>query len=282
MKKDSSFVFFIAPSIIFLVMFCLAPLFALLLVSFSEYNIFIAPRFVGFDNYISLLYDKYFWACFFNSLFFILASPILIVLSLTLALMARSNSSANKIFRAIFFIPSLTPVAIVGIMWQWIFSEDFGILNFILTSIGLQKVKWLSTYPLNLFSVLIAVVWRGAGYYMMIFLAALSALPEELEEAAKIDGANNFQIAVKIIIPQIWNSIIFVFIISASSAIRLFSELYIMIPGAPTDNKTLVYYLYSQAFEKFNIGYGSTLAFVLFLLTLAFSYANIKIMEKQK
>ena len=281
MKRESTFLFFALPGAIFIFSFSILSIVSLVVFSFVDYNVFSKPEFVGIKNYINLLSDKYFWACFANSLFITIAAPLLVILSLVLALLFRSNYSRNKFFRAICFLPSLTPVAIIGIMWQWIFSEDYGILNYLLSFLGISKVKWLSSSPENLISVMIATIWRGAGYYMMIFLAALSSIPKELEEAAQIDGANKIQIALKVIIPNIWNTVVFVFVISASSAIRLFSEMYVMIPGLPTDNKSLVYYLYTQSFEKFKLGYGSAIAFVVFLISLIFSFYNFKLLEKK-
>jgi putative chitobiose transport system permease protein len=128
---------------------------------------------------------------------------------------------------------------------------------------------------------MIVTVWRGFGYYMMIFLAGLAVIPKELEEASRIDGANRFQRVFHIIIPMLKPTLILIFVLSSTAAIKIFTELYIMIPGTPDSNKTLVYFMYKQAFENFDFGYGSAAGVIIFILTMGFSYINIKLMEEK-
>ncbi|MBU2446953.1 MAG: sugar ABC transporter permease [Bacteroidetes bacterium] len=248
--------------------------------SLLRYNVFEPSQFILFDNYLKLFSDKTFWQTFINSLIYLLVTPILIIISLILALAVREATSGAKFFRTIYFLPVVTPIVIVGIIWRWIFSEDTGLMNYLLSLLSLPKIFWLTDYPTNIISVMLVTIWRGFGYYLVIFLAGLAVIPKGIEDASRLDGASYFQQAYYILIPNLKPTITLIFVISSTAAIKLFIELYILIPGAPMDNKTIMLYLYRHAFERFDLGYGSAIGVVLFLLTLGFSYVNVKMMER--
>ena len=273
--------FFLLPAILFLSVFYLLPAAQVFYYSLLDYNVFGNSIFNGLNNYITLFHDSNFWYALLNSGIFILVTPILMFISLFLALMVRETSSKTKFFRSIYFLPVITPIVIVGIIWRYIFSEDIGLMNYLLSLFSFSQVPWLTNYPTNLISVMIVTVWRGFGYYMMIFLAGLAVIPKELEEASKIDGANKFQRVSHIIVPMLKPTLILVFVLSSTAAIKIFTELYIMIPGTPDSNKTLVYFMYKQAFENFDFGYGSATGVIIFILTMSLSYINIKLMEEK-
>ena len=202
MKTKSAY-FFLLPAILFLSVFYLLPTIQVFYYSLLNYNVFGESGFVGLRNYSKLLGDSNFWYALLNSGIFILVTPILMFISLLLALMVRETSSTTKFFRSIYFLPVVTPIVIVGIIWRYIFSEDIGLMNYLLSLFSFSQVPWLTNYPINLISIMIVTVWRGFGYYMMIFLAGLAVIPKELEEASKIDGANRFQRVTHIIIPML-------------------------------------------------------------------------------
>lgn len=280
MKGYAAYLFCL-PALLFLAVFAALPMMQIMYFSLLEYSVFDGGRFIGWENFYRLAGDANFWWMLTNSLLFVLVSPVMIVLSLALALIVRKAGRVSGLYRAGLFIPVVTPVVIAGIIWRWIFSEDTGLLNYLLSLAGMGEVFWLTEYPTNLVSVALVTLWRGAGYYMMIFLAGLAALPDEVEEASLLDGANVFQQAVYILVPLLRPTITFVFVVSATAAIRLFTELYILIPGTPLMNKTLVSYLYVLAFERFDLGYGSAVAVVIFLLTFGFSMVQVRLMERQ-
>jgi len=279
MKKNFQYRF-ITPAIVLLLLFSILPMLQVFYYSFMKYNIFQGSRFTGLDNYIKLVSDSKFWYALLNSVLYISVTPVLIVVSLFMALMIRNTSAFSKIFRSIYFLPVVTPIVVVGIIWRWILAEDYGLFNYLLSLLGINKFHWLTSYPENMFSIMIVTIWRGMGYYMMIFLAGLAVIPKEVEEAAILDGAGKIKQITHIIIPLLKPTILLVFVTSATSAIKLFTEIYIMIPGAPMSNKTLVAYLYNQSFERFDFGYGSTLGVVIFILTISFAYMNVRLMEK--
>ncbi|GMU87331.1 MAG: sugar ABC transporter permease [Ignavibacteriales bacterium] len=271
---------FLAPAMVIFGVFLFYPMGKIIYYSFYDYNLLTPAIYTGFDNYARLFRDENFLACLGNSFIFILVSPLLVVVSLLLALAVRDGGRGAKFLRLGYFLPVITPVVIAGIIWRWIYSEDTGILNYLLSNIGISPVAWLSEYPTNIASVMILTVWRGFGYYMMIFLAGLAVIPAELEEAAKIDGAGRFQRVRMILIPLLLPSILFIMVISTASAVRIFTEQYILLPGVPLDNKAVVSFLFNEAFEQFRFGYASAAGVVLFVVTLGISWLNIKMLER--
>lgn len=277
--KSAAAYLFVFPALLFLLLFALAPMAQILFYSLSRYSVFQPSEYAGLVNFQRLMGDPSFWWTLGNSLMLILVTPVLILVSLSLALSVRHLVSAGKFLRALYFLPVVTPIVIVGIIWRWIFAEDTGLANYFAGLFGFPQIPWLTVYPVNMLGIMIVTVWRGAGYYMMIFLAGLAAIPREVEEASVLDGASRLQQACYILVPLLKPTLTFVFVISATAAIKTFTEIYIMIPGAPMANKTLVAYLYQQAFERFDLGYGSAIAVVVFLLTLGFSYINVRLLE---
>lgn len=280
-NKNSIF-FFLIPVLTFLLIFSIIPALMAFSISFFKINFFENSEFIGLKNFVKLFSDKYFYFTLINSLIYLLITPVLTLLSLSLAMLIKEKQSGQEFYRTIYFIPVVTPIIIAGIIWRYIFNEDSGILNYTLNLFFNQKINWLSSYPENILSVMVVTIWRGFGYYLVILFAGLMTISREVEEAAILDGAGFFRRLFQIIVPQLKPTITLVLVLSSSSAIKLFTELYILIPGAPLSHKTLVYYLYHQAFEKFDISYGSTIGIVVFLLTAGFSYLNIKLIEKEK
>lgn len=281
MKNNKGFLF-VLPAVIFLLVFSFIPFLNVFSFSFLDYNLISDGEYIGLENYKKLFSDSTFWQTLLNSFIFILTTPVLIVLSLGLAVSLREKTKMNRFFNSVFFFPVITPLVIAGIIWRWILAEDYGLLNYLLSLVGISNIKWLSEYPVNLLSIMILTIWRGFGYYLVIFLSGLMVLSKEIEEAAKIDGAGKFQIVYNIIVPQIKPIITFVFVVSSASAIKMFTELYILIPGTPMANKSIVYYLFREAFERFDFGISSAAGVVIFIISFAFSYINIKLLEKNK
>lgn len=279
MKKFTPY-FFLAPALALLCFFVIIPMGQVFYYSLLRYSFFTEHRFIGLDNYFRLAMDPNFWWTLLNSFIFTAVTPILMFVSLVLALAVRNLIRGANIFRLIFFLPVITPIVIVGIMWRWIFSEETGVLNYFLTLLSVERIRWLTEYPTNILSTMILTIWRGMGYYMMLFLAGLAIIPREIEEASLLDGITYRQQVWHIIIPMLKPTLLFILVVSSTSAIKIFTELYILIPGAPVANKSLVSFLYLQAFERFDFGYGSAIGMVLFVITLFFSYVNVRLLEQ--
>ena len=279
--KSKAVYWFLLPAFLMLIFFAFFPALQVFYYSFLDYNVFNGNTFIGLQNYSKLFSDPNFWDAFKNSLIFLIVTPVLMILSLMLALMIREKSGTSSFFRSLFFLPVVTPIVIAGIIWRWIFAEDTGLMNYLLSLASIPQVPWLTNYPVNLGSIMILTIWRGFGYYMMIFLAGLAIIPKELEEASRLDGANKLQQIHHIIIPELKPTLLLIFVISSTNAIKIFTELYIMIPGTPASNKTLVYYLYKHAFERFDFGFDSAAGVIIFILTLGFSIINVKLLDKE-
>lgn len=271
---------FLAPALVFLATFVFYPALRILWLSFQDYSFVTDAVWVGFENYARLFTDEAFRYALLNSFVYLLVTPALVVLSLGVAFLLDSGVRGVTFFRSLYFLPVVTPMIVVGILWGWLLNEDVGLVNYAITALGGEKVPWLTEYPLNLVSVMGVTAWKGLGYFAVIFLAGLAGVPKELEEAAALDGANAWQRLWHVKLPTLRPQIALVSVISSISALKVFDELYVMIPGAPAAEKTLVPLIYQTAFLDFRLGYASAISVALFLVTLAFSLVNLRLWEK--
>jgi len=273
---------FLLPALGILVTFIFYPAIRIFILSFQEYSFVKPPVWVGLENYIALAQDSTFGFALLNSLLYLLVTPVLIVIALSVAFLLDTGVKGIKFFRGLYFLPVVTPMIVVGIIWQWLLNEDVGLINYMLIASGLvdERVHWLTEYPLNLFSVMFVTAWKGLGYFAVIFLAGLTTIPKSLEEAAGLDGASPFQVLYYIKLPLLKPSIMLVAIISSISALKVFDEVYVMIPGAPAAEKTIVPLIYQTAFLNFQLGYASAISVVLFVMTLLLSYLNVRYWER--
>ena len=224
MNKLSPYIF-LSPALFLLSLFIIVPMLEVVYFSFMRYSFFGTSEFIGFGNYTRLFADSNFWWTLFNSLLYVLVTPVLMVVSLIFALSIRNSMRSAKVLRLFFFLPVITPIVVVGIMWKWIFTEESGLFNYILSLIGVGNVPWLTNYPTNVVSVMILTVWRGFGYYMMILLAGMALIPKEIEEAGILDGANPFQQVIHIILPNLKPTLLFIFVVSSSICLKFYRPL---------------------------------------------------------
>lgn len=273
---------FLLPAFAIFGLFIFYPAVRVFGLSFTRYSFVSEPVWVGLDNYARLFADPTFRWALLNSFLYLLVTPVLIVISLGVAFLLDAKVRGIKFLRALYFLPVVTPMIVVGILWQWLLNEDVGLVNYLLVASGITstKINWLTSYPLNLVSVMFVTAWKGLGYFAVIFLAGLLTIPKEAEEAAVVDGASAFQRLIYIKLPLLKPSITLVAIISSISALKVFDELYVMIPGAPAAEKTLVPLIYQVAFLDFQLGYAAAVSVVLFVVTLLFSYANLRYWER--
>ncbi len=281
-KRATPYLFLLPASLIFVV-FVFYPSVDVLWMSFHNVSFTAKTTWVGLENYRRILTDDTFLAALKNSFLYLVVTPVLIVLSLGTAFLLDTGMRGTKFFRALYFLPAITPMIVVGIVWKWMFNEDVGVLNYLARETGLasSNLHWLSSYPLNLLSVMAVTVWKGIGYYALIFLAGLLAIPKELDEAAMLDGASAWQRLRYIRIPMLKPTIALVAVISSIAALKVFDEIYIIIPGSPQSEQTLVPFLYQTAFLDFRLGIASAMGVVLFLIVLAFSYFNVRFWREQ-
>ncbi|MCC5803868.1 sugar ABC transporter permease [Rossellomorea vietnamensis] len=253
--------------------------------SFTNYNIVTDAEFIGLENYKGLFADALFWKVLGQTLLYlVIVVPALVILPIFLAILVNQQVKGIGFFRSAYYVPVVTSMVVVGIAWKWVYA-DKGILNYILESLGLinEPVNWLTSTSTSIFAVMVVTVWKGLGYYMVIYLAGLQSISDDLYEAADIDGASKWKQIWHITIPLLMPSIMIVTIMSSISAMKVFEEIYVMTGGGPLNSsKTLVFYIYEEAFDKLQMGYASAAGVVLFIITLIFSVINIKFMSKKE
>jgi len=275
---------FLFPAFAFLTVFLFAPIVQVVYYSLTDYDLLTPPQWVGLDNYRALLQDDLFWQSMVRSLIYLAVTPILIVLSITLAIIVNRPLRGVYFFRALYYIPVVISSVAIGMIFNFVFSEPAGLINGFLRQIGLidTPIHFLTDPGLILYSIMGVTVWRGIGYYMVMFLAGLQSIPEELYEAAAIDGANRFRQHLHITIPQLRPVITFVAVISSIAALRAFDEIYILTNGSGgllDSGLTVIFYLYRQGFRFLNIGYAAAIAVVFTAFTMVFSLVNLRLIE---
>lgn len=275
---------FLAPALVILAVFTFYPIVcgtALALFDFSllrhtPEGTLAPPRFVGLANFVRLAQDVYFWTALKHSLLYLLVVPVIQLASILIAVLVNQPIQGRNFFRTAFYIPVITSVVIVGITWKWVLRSD-GLANYLLSLLGLGPVDWLTDRDIALFSVMFVTLWQGLGYYMILYLAGLSAISPEFEEAARIDGATPWQVLTRVTIPLLRPTVALCTIISCISALKVFGEIYVMTGGGPENGTlTMVFYIYNQAFEQFNMGYSSAIALVLAGIVGVISYINVR------
>lgn len=268
---------FISPWLFGFLIFTLGPFVASLYLSFSRYTLVTSPEWVGISNYTRLFYeDRYFTKTLFNTLYYVIFRiPGVQLISLSLALILAQELRGIAIYRTLFYLPTVTSGVATAILWQWVFNTRFGIVNIALSWIGIEGPGWLTTTTWAMPALIIMSFW-GVGGPMIIYLAALKNVPAQLYEAAQIDGANSIQRFLNVTLPLITSSIFFNVIMGIIGSFQVFTQAYVITQGGPAD-ATLFYvlYLYRVAFENLRMGYASALAWVLFLIILAFTLVQV-------
>jgi len=277
--------FFLAPALLVIAVFIFYPIAAVVYYSFTDYDIVTPPQWIGLQNYVKLIHDPTFWKALTNSFIYLIATPTVIGLSIVLAIVVNRNLRGISLFRALYYIPAVSGSIAIGIAWRWLFDAQGGLLNGFLVWLGFLKepVQWLAEPAYTLPIAMLLTIWMGLGYYALIFLAGLQNIPEELYDAALIDGCNNFQKHWYVSLPGLRPQIVFVGVISSLAAIEVFNEVFILTnrTGGVLDSAlTMVFYIWRQAFRFSDAGYGSALAIVLLVITLAFSIINIRLQER--
>ena len=282
-KKYTPYLFLL-PAAAVLIVFFFIPFFQTFGLSFFDYSSSIYnPVYSGIDNYRKLFHEPVFYKVMFNTfMYLIIAVPFLVTFPLFLAILINQKIRGITLYKILLYLPVIVSIVVAAIAFKWLYAGQ-GILNYLLTICHIKPIGWLVDTQWALFSVAIVTIWKGIGYYMMIYLASLMSVPQELYEACDIDGANFFTKHITVTIPHIMPTIALVSTISTISAMKVFAEIYVMTKGGPLDStKTIVYYIYERAFENLDLGYASALAVVLLIIVMAFSLINIFCFEKNK
>lgn len=283
-RIDGSAYLYLLPVFIILFSFHVLPIFYSFLVSFYEWDLIGSPEFIGWGNYSKLLDDPLFYKSIKNTLYYALVSvPASIFISLGIALLLNNPISGVGIYRTIYFIPVITSINAVAIIWNFIYHPDYGLLNRLLELAGLPAQTWLQDPFWAMPCIILMSVWKGLGYNVIIFLTGLQNIPPHLYEAATIDGASSWQKFRHITWPLLSPTTFFIFVMSSIGSFQVFSQVYMMTPrGGPLQSTmVVVFYLYRKAFEKFEFGYALAAAFVLFLMIFGLTLFNKLYLEKK-
>jgi multiple sugar transport system permease protein len=273
---------FLAPSFVILAVFIYFPVAYAFGLSLFKWRILRGdPAFIGLGNYQLLLTSEDFWQAMWNTLYFAVGSiPTGMALALVIAILLNRPMRALAIYRTAYFLPTVTSMVAVSVVWMWIYHPDVGLLNYALERLHLPAVRWLNDPRWAMPALILLNIWRGLGYNVIIYLAGLQNVPQHLYEAAQIDGANRWQLFRHVTWPLLTPTTFLILIMAVVNSFQVFTEFSVMTQGGPLGSTTvLVYYLYQQAFQQFNMGYGSALAIVLFLLILGLTLVQNKVLE---
>jgi multiple sugar transport system permease protein len=268
---------FIAPAVIGFLLFTLFPLLASLGLSFTEYDLFSRPRWIGLDNYAHMIHDEFFWRSLrVTATYAAVALPLGLTIALAIAMLLNQRIPGITIWRSVYILPSVLSGAAVAVLWRWLFNPEFGLLNVLLGYLGITGPDWLGSTSWALPSLILIGLW-GVGGTMLIYLAGLQGIPPELYEAVELDGGNAWHKFRTVTLPMLSPVILFNLVVGLIGTFQYFTEPYVLTKGGP-ENSTLVYmlYLYRNAYEYFQMGYASAMAWALFMLVLVLTLAIFK------
>ena len=274
---------FIAVPVLSSVVFLLIPMLTSFWWSFNDFSGIQPPRFIGLDNYIRLFTkDEIFLQSLKNTTAFVLLGMgIGPTLGLLTALALNQKVHLQALFRTAYFLPVMTSLVVVATIWRMLYNQS-GLLNTVLVNLGIQPVGWLSDPNWALVSIAIASIWQGFGFETVVFLAALQSIPDELYEAAKIDGADAVQRFWHVTLPSLRPVILFIYIIGIIGSYQVFDQVFVMTGGGPVHSTTtIVYYLFTK-FQDLRLGYASAIAYILFIILVGFSYVQWRLFRERE
>ncbi len=269
---------FILPALAGTLIFIVIPVICSFGLSFTKWDLLNPVQFVGFDNYSQIFTDNLFYKILWNTVVFAISTSVFgVIIPLILACILNSKIRGSEFYKTAYFLPFITPMIVIGVIWEWIFDPNIGFLNHLLHI----HINWLYDTHYAMTALIIVSVWKLIGYNMVIFLSALSGISQSMFEAAKIDGASYFQTFKHVTVPLLSPSIFFVVIITAISSFQIFDLIYLMTQGGPLDStNVLVYEIYKNAFEYFNVGKASAIAYVLFIIILVLTLIQWNLRKK--
>lgn len=270
---------FIAPAVICFVLFLLLPAIMAVGMSFTSYNVFTPAKFVGLGNYMRAFEDTYFLKALGNiCLYVVMYVPAVVILSFLLAVLLNTKLRGVKIFRVLFYLPCITSTVASAIVWRWLMNPSSGLLNTILTSLGLPAGTWLNDSSTALVSIVVICVWSTLASNIMIYLAALQNVPESVYESARLDGAGPFRQMVQITLPLVAPTTFFVLTMALIGSFQVFDQIYVLTSGGPAHATTVpMYQIYMNAFRESQMGYACAQAMILFLMILVVTLAQQKL-----
>jgi multiple sugar transport system permease protein len=283
--RERSAYLFLAPGFIVFSIFTLAALAFAFYLTFHRWSIIEPDKpYVGLQNYDDMIHDDRFVQSVINTVYFTGASvPLSMLVGLGLALLLNQPIRFRGLFRTAYYLPVVTPFIVSSVLWKWLYNGDFGLFNYYLLKGHIidEPLLWLADQNLAMPSVILMSVWAGAGFSMVVYLAGLQSISEELYESARLDGAGALARLRYITIPMLRPTTLFLLVIGIIGSLQIFTQIYVMTSGGPVNKTTtMVYYMYKWAFVYFDMGYASTLAFALFAMLLVFTAFQLRLFRK--
>lgn len=279
---------FLAPALVLITVFFAIPVIAAFLLGFTDFDIYALAdtstvRITGLANYTTLLSSPLFWQALRNTAeFALIGGPLSILVSLAAALLVNAKATRFKpFFRSVLFMPFVTTLVAVAIVWRYLYHPQYGLLNWMLGLVGLAPVDWLGNPTFAMPAIMLVAIWKGFGYNMLVFIAGLQNIPEDLYEAARLDGASAWQQFRHVTLPMLRPTLFFVTVITMVGFFQLFAEPYVMTQGGPLRSTTsLVLLMYEEGFRWWRMGYAAAVAVVLFLVILAFTLVQRRLQRE--
>lgn len=277
-RRNLKFIAFTSPWIIGFLVITLIPMISSIVISFTDWNILTDPKWVGIQNYIDIFNDPLFYKSLKVTLLYTAFSvPINVILSLFIALLLNNDIKHINVYRTIYYLPAVVSGVVVSLLWAWIFNPEFGLMNNMLSKIGIEGCQWIYDEKWVLPSLIIMGIW-GIGGGIIIYLSGLQSIPKDLYEAAKIDGANFWQKLIHITIPSMSPILLFTTLTSIIGSLQTFTQAYVMTEGGPNNSSLFyAYYVYKHAFTWHKMGKACALAWILFLIILLISFLVLKV-----
>ncbi|MFW6234284.1 MAG: carbohydrate ABC transporter permease [Spirochaetota bacterium] len=275
---------FLAPALVILVLFVFYPLFRTIILSFSEWNLITDPNWVGLANYRSLFASGRFWMAFrVTVIFTVFSVGLTVVFGLIMALLIDSvGKRASRVYQTIFFLPTMISLVILATIWLYVLQPQIGPMNALLARLGLPRLGWLHSSQWALPSIIGMNVWRNSGYTMILFLAGLQGIPEQLYEVSRIDGASVARRIWSVTLPMLGPTTLFVLVVSVIRSFLVFTEVHVLTRGGPADSTlVMVYYIWQEGFRYYRAGNASAIATFFFVFVLIFSLVQMKLSERR-
>lgn len=275
---------FLAPFLIVYSLFMLYPIIKGFIISLHDWTLGMDSSFVGFQNYIAMVKDNYFWEALGNTILFVLIStPALIFVGLGIALLVNAGLKGTTFLRSVFFLPYVLSISVIASIWVFILQPYTGLLNTFLHKIGVvEEIFWLGDENLAWVSILLATIWWTVGFNMVLFLAGLQEIPDEYYEAAKMDGANSWKQFISITLPSLKSVMLLTVVLQTINSFKLFGQPYLMTNGGPgTETRALVQYIYEKGFIEQQMGVASSMSYVLFAITIVFAFIQFKFFQNK-
>ncbi|BBH15427.1 sugar ABC transporter permease [Chromobacterium haemolyticum] len=275
---------FLAPALLLMLAFSFWPVGFGSFIAFTQYNLIDSPRWVGLDNFRELFADDLFLASLKNSAIYLLVVPVIQIVAMLLAVLVNNQLPAIKWFRAAYYLPVVTSVSVIGIIWNFMYTED-GVINAALHWLRVvnEPVGWLNDDRIALFAVMFITIWRGLGWYMVLYLAGLQAVPADIYEAAQLDGANAWQRFWRITVPLLAPTILLCSMMSVLAAVKAFEEVQIMTKGGPMQSTyTALFYAYEFGIKSLNFGRALAASLVMSVFCVALAWLNFRYLQPRE